>query len=140
MIGLPGSGKSSIVKKIIEYHDINGIDIREISLDKIKSKSKMIKMIKEYARMNNTIIVDNTNLSSETRDEIAHYVLDIEENYYAPCTISKHFVSFYEKNGGVVNDKEEELNMLLEDLIFKRIQTNRELIMNYSKEYNDSNK
>ncbi len=67
-------------------------------------------------------------------------IKDIEENYYAPCTISKHFVSFYEKNSGMINDKEEELNMLLEDLIFKRIQTNRELIMNYSKEYNESNK
>ena len=66
-------------------------------------------------------------------------IKDIEENFYAPCTISKHFVSFYEKNGGIINDKEEELNMLLEDLIFKRIQTNRDLIMNYSKEYNDSN-
>jgi SpoVK/Ycf46/Vps4 family AAA+-type ATPase len=67
-------------------------------------------------------------------------IKDIEENFYAPCTISKHFVSFYEKNSGLIDDKEEELNMLLEDLIFKRIQTNRDLIMNYSKEYNDSNK
>jgi hypothetical protein len=66
-------------------------------------------------------------------------IKDIEENFYAPCTISKHFVSFYEKNSGMIDGKEEELNMLLEDLIFKRIQTNRELIMNYSKEYNDSN-
>jgi adenylate kinase family enzyme len=82
MIGLPGSGKSSIAKKIIEYHHINGIHISEISLDRIRSKPKMIKMIKEAARSNNAIIVDNTNLSSETRDEISHYVLDIEENYY----------------------------------------------------------
>jgi hypothetical protein len=70
------------------------------------------------------------------KDPQEKLILDIEENFYAPCTISKQFVSFYEKNGGNINDKDEELNKLLEDLIFKRIQTNRELIMNYSKSYN----
>ena len=40
----------------------------------------------------------------------------------------------------MINDKEDELNMLLEDLVLKRIQTNRELIMKYSKEYNNSNR
>lgn len=71
------------------------------------------------------------------KDPQEKLILDIEENFYAPCTISKQFVSFYEKNGGMINDKDEELNKLLEDLIFKRIQTNRELIMNYSKSYNN---
>jgi hypothetical protein len=74
------------------------------------------------------------------KDPIEKLILDIDENFFAPCTISKHFVSFYEKNGGNIDDKEEELNKLLEDLIFKRIQTNRDLIMNYSKSYNESNK
>ncbi len=72
------------------------------------------------------------------KDPIEKLILDIDENFFAPCTISKHFVSFYEKNGGIIDDKEEELNLLLEDLIFKRTQTNRELIMNYSKSYNES--
>ena len=64
----------------------------------------------------------------------------IEEDYYAPCTISKQFVSYFEKNGGIITGKEDELNKLLDDLINKNIETNKELIVNYSRMYNQMNK
>jgi hypothetical protein len=67
-------------------------------------------------------------------------IKQIEEDFYAPCTISKQFVSYFEKNGGNITGKEEELNKLLDDLINKNLETNRELIVNYSRIYNQMNK
>jgi SpoVK/Ycf46/Vps4 family AAA+-type ATPase len=64
----------------------------------------------------------------------------IDDDYYAPCTISKQFISFYEKNGGNIENKDEELNGILQNLIDKRIETNRELILNYSQNYIHMNK
>jgi hypothetical protein len=59
----------------------------------------------------------------------------IEENYYAPCTISKQFISFYEKNGGNLKDKDYEIRILLQNLIDKKVETNKDLIFNYSRNY-----
>lgn len=59
----------------------------------------------------------------------------IENDYYAPCTIAKVFSSFYEKNGGKVDGKQNEIDALLDDLANKTIKTNDEIIVEYSERY-----
>jgi len=59
----------------------------------------------------------------------------IENDYYAPCTIAKVFSSFYEKNGGKIENKQNEIDMLLVDLANKTVRTNDEIIVEYSKRY-----
>lgn len=59
----------------------------------------------------------------------------IENDYYAPCTIAKVFSSFYEKNGGKIENKQDEIDMLLVDLANKTVRTNDEIIVEYSKRY-----
>lgn len=60
---------------------------------------------------------------------------NIEEKYYAPCTIAKVFSSFFEKNGGQVMDKQDAIDQILVDLANKKIKTNEEIITEYSKRY-----
>jgi hypothetical protein len=60
---------------------------------------------------------------------------NIEENYYAPCTIAKAFSSFYESNGGNIEGKQEKIDMILSDLANKTIKTNDQIIIEYSKKY-----
>ncbi len=59
----------------------------------------------------------------------------IENDYYAPCTIAKVFSSFYEKNGGKIENKQNDIDMLLVDLANKTVRTNDEIIVEYSKRY-----
>jgi hypothetical protein len=59
----------------------------------------------------------------------------IENDYYAPCTIAKVFSSFYEKNGGKIENKQDDIDMLLVDLANKTVRTNDEIIVEYSKRY-----
>ena len=59
----------------------------------------------------------------------------IENDYYAPCTIAKVFSSFYEKNGGKIENKQDMIDMLLADLANKTVRTNDEIIVEYSKRY-----
>ncbi len=102
-------------------------------------RDQRINIVCEFKLCNHQMIRDlYCNIFNDKPDE--EKILKIEEDYYAPCTISKHFVSFYEKNGGNISDKKEELNKLLEDLINKNLETNRELIVNYSRTYNQMNK
>ena len=102
-------------------------------------RDQRINIICEFKLCNHQMIQDlYKNIFNKDPD--LEKIKQIEEEYYAPCTISKHFVSFFEKNGGVITDKEEELNKLLDDLINKKLETNRELIVNYSRMYNQLNK
>jgi len=102
-------------------------------------RDQRINIICEFKLCNHQMIQDlYKNIFNKEAD--FEKIKQIEEDYYAPCTISKHFVSFFEKNGGVITDKEEELNKLLDDLINKKLETNRELIVNYSRMYNQLNK
>jgi len=59
----------------------------------------------------------------------------IDNDYYAPCTIAKVFSSFYEKNGGKIENKRDNIDMLLVDLANKTVRTNDEIIVEYSKRY-----
>lgn len=82
MVGFPGSGKSTITKTIVEYHNINGRDIENVSLDTLKSRTRMISIIRESAYCRKTIIIDNTNLSIEKRKELIDIVKKIDKTYY----------------------------------------------------------
>ena len=59
----------------------------------------------------------------------------IDNDYYAPCTIAKVFSSFYEKNGGKIENKQDMINMLLVDLANKTVRTNDKIIVEYSERY-----
>jgi predicted kinase len=82
MVGLPASGKSYVIKSIIEECKINGIQIDVISLDILKSKPKMFNAIKKSANFKNTMIIDNTNLEIVSRSELIRLVKTINNNYY----------------------------------------------------------
>jgi hypothetical protein len=100
-------------------------------------RDQRINMICEFKLCNHKMISDlYKSIINKTPDE--SIIKDIPEDYYAPCTVSKHFVSFYEQNGGNMENKETELRTLLDDLVLKRIQTNKDIILNYSKEYNEN--
>lgn len=82
MVGLPASGKSYTVKKIIENYTMQRIHVEHISLDIIRSKPKMMNMIKSCASNGNTMIIDNTNLEVYTRDELIYTAKGLNKNYY----------------------------------------------------------
>lgn len=97
-------------------------------------RDQRINIVSEFKLCNTQMIYDlYTNIfGKEPHSEL---IEQIDDDYYAPCTISKQFISFYEKNGGKIENKEVELNSLLQSLIDKKIETNRELISNYSRNY-----
>jgi hypothetical protein len=63
----------------------------------------------------------------------------IEDDYYAPCTVVKVFSSLYEKYGGKMEGKDNEIEQLLIDLGNKDIKTNDKIIIEYSEKYNAKN-
>jgi DNA polymerase III delta prime subunit len=102
-------------------------------------RDQRINIITEFKLCNKDMIYDlYKNIFG--KKPLINLINQIEDDYYAPCTISKHFISFYEKNGGNIENKDDELNSLLQNLIDKRIETNRELITNYSRSYIQMNK
>jgi bifunctional polynucleotide phosphatase/kinase len=82
MVGLPASGKSYTVKQLIEHYSLQGVNVNCLSLDIIKSKPKMLNMIKDFASRCNSIIIDNTNLDIITRSSLIKLVKDIKDIYY----------------------------------------------------------
>jgi len=84
MVGLPASGKSFISTEIIKKCTMNDIRTDLVSLDQIKSSTKMTKMIKAAAEseLNRTIIIDNTNLEVKKRSELISMVKNINNDYY----------------------------------------------------------
>lgn len=102
-------------------------------------RDQRINIVSEFKLCNKQMIYDlYKNIFN--KEPSPKLIEQIDDDYYAPCTISKQFISFYEKNGGKIENKDEELNNLLQNLIDKRIETNRELISNYSRNYNLMNK
>nr|XP_047140884.1 bifunctional polynucleotide phosphatase/kinase-like [Hydra vulgaris] len=82
MVGLPASGKSFIANNIVQIYENDGAAIDCISLDKLKTKPKMLKSIQSSAISGNTIIVDNTNLDLATRTSLIKFVKGINNNYF----------------------------------------------------------
>lgn len=62
MVGYPASGKSYIADQINKMYDY-----KIINQDISKTKSKMLKQFYEYVNNNESIIIDNTNLTPEIR-------------------------------------------------------------------------
>lgn len=88
MIGYPASGKSYISKRIQKQVFMNNINknkgymIDIISLDETKTKSKMKKLLEDSLKKMNSIIIDNTNLTLESRKEIIDFVKERNNKYY----------------------------------------------------------
>jgi len=76
MVGSQGSGKSSFVKKYFPDYEI-------ISMDKIKNKSKCLKLTQKYIQENKSFVIDNTNPDSLSRKQY----IDIakKDKYYIRC-------------------------------------------------------
>jgi bifunctional polynucleotide phosphatase/kinase len=64
MIGSQASGKTTFVKKKILNKFPNFV---HVSLDQIKSINKLIKIVSEELKNNNTVIIDNTNYDKNKR-------------------------------------------------------------------------
>ena len=97
-------------------------------------RDQRINMICEFKLCNHKMISDlYKSIINKTPDE--SIIKDIPEDYYAPCTIAKVFSSFYEKNGGKIENKQDMIDILLADLANKTVRTNDEIIVEYSKRY-----
>lgn len=71
LVGPPASGKSYIVKNYFKNY-------KYISLDKLKTKNKLLSKFKKYLIENNNIIIDNTNNKKADRNNY----IKLATNYY----------------------------------------------------------
>lgn len=55
----------------------------------------------------------------------------IPEDYYSPCVVAQQFISFFEKYGGQINGKEEEIKLILQNFANGKIETNQTKILSY---------
>ena len=55
----------------------------------------------------------------------------IHEDYYSPCVVAQQFISFFEKYGGQINGKEEEIKQILINFANGKIETNQTKILSY---------
>lgn len=74
------------------------------------------------------------------RDPDEELIKKIPEDLYAPCVISQQFITLFEKYGGSVEDKQDEINKILQDLADNTIETNQDKIISYIKTLKDYNK
>jgi bifunctional polynucleotide phosphatase/kinase len=92
MVGYPGSGKSYIAKQIIvqslfnndSYTDfINSHKIKILSLDELKTRTKLEKQMKLCIANNYTMILDNTSLSKSDREKLINLLIyqNVREKY-----------------------------------------------------------
>ena len=82
MVGYPGSGKSSFIKKYLIKHNF-----KSINQDELKTSKKCVDMCKNYMLLENNIVIDNTNPNTDIRklyiDQGKKY------NYNIRCFIMK---------------------------------------------------
>lgn len=67
----------------------------------------------------------------------------IPEDYYSPCVVAQQFISFFEKYGGNIKGKEEEILQILQNFANGKIETNQNKILSYIetlKKYNKEKK
>jgi hypothetical protein len=55
----------------------------------------------------------------------------IPEDYYSPCVVAQQFIAFFEKYGGKIDDKNDEINNILHNFAIGKIETNQTKILNY---------
>lgn len=85
MVGYPGSGKSSICQKILQdslfslksYDDFRKSKrIHILSLDELKTRPKLYAEMHKIIYKRETMLIDNTNLSSDDRDKLIQILKD----------------------------------------------------------------
>lgn len=92
MVGYPGSGKSTIAKNIAKI-----FNFKHIERDILKTESKMIKIAKEYAKDNLSIIFDATNNTIKKRKVFIDFANKFD--YNIKCIfVSTSFNDSYERN------------------------------------------
>lgn len=55
----------------------------------------------------------------------------IPEDYYSPCVVAQQFISFFEKYGGKIEGKEEEIKNIMHNFAIGKIETNHTKILSY---------
>lgn len=55
----------------------------------------------------------------------------IPEDYYSPCVVAQQFISFFEKYGGKIEGKEEEIKNIMHNFAIGNIETNHTKILSY---------
>ena len=55
----------------------------------------------------------------------------IPEDFYSPCVVAQQFISFFEKYGGKIEGKEEEIKNIMHNFAIGQIQTNQTQILSY---------
>ena len=82
MVGYPGSGKSSFVNKYLLKKDYN-----ILSLDLLKTKTKLLKEYEDLLKLDKKIVIDNTSPTKESRK----IFIDLAKkyNYNIRCLLMK---------------------------------------------------
>jgi hypothetical protein len=55
----------------------------------------------------------------------------IPEDFYSPCVVAQQFISFFEKYGGNIEGKEDEINKIMHNFAIGKIETNQTKILSY---------
>ena len=93
MMGYPGSGKSTIAKKMCENPDYIYVEG-----DVHKKSSKMIKVAQEYVKIGKSIIFDATNGSKKKRQEYVEFAKTIGYNCIKCIHIATDLEEAYRRN------------------------------------------
>jgi len=64
----------------------------------------------------------------------------IPEDFYSPCVVAQQFISFFEKYGGKIDGREEEINKIMNNFANGKIETNQTKILSYIKTLKKYNK
>ncbi len=156
-----GSGKSKKQKSKISYHELltvldgtgskEGLNIYICINDPSKLfkttniedlalfRDRRVNKILEFKYCNHKMItgIYKSIFNNEPETKL---IKMIPEDYYAPCVIAQQFISFFEKYGGNIQNKTDEIEQILINLAKKEIETNQDKIVSYIqtlKEYND---
>ena len=55
----------------------------------------------------------------------------IPEDYYSPCVVAQQFISFFEKYGGRIDGKQDEIDIIMNNFANGKIETNQTKILSY---------
>jgi hypothetical protein len=58
-------------------------------------------------------------------------VKKIQEDVYSPCVVAQQFISFFEKYGGKIDGKEDEIDKIMQNFAIGKIETNQSKILSY---------
>ena len=55
----------------------------------------------------------------------------IPEDYYSPCVVAQQFISFFERYGGNITGKQDEIDQIMNNFVNGKIETNQTKILSY---------